>query len=292
MDDLVLSASMACFARADVGAALRLAAELGFEAVELTLWGEAFHSVGELPGVWWREADEATRRALGDGLGAFRWVDGHLPFVDCPLVSANKFVERLGRELIAEALGALAGLGGRVGVFHLQPCPARSHDELWERMVAGCRWLGDRAEAAGLRVALETGYPVGDEFPRLLDDVGHAAVGACLDMGHLTAAVGREQRNTDHGAQAYNDCLLRLVGRLGGRLLHLHVHDVRYDDWRDHRETGTGILDFAALLARLRDSGFAGRLVFELEEPDTVAALERSKAHLDGLLAAAARAAP
>ncbi len=284
MADMVLSASTACFAGASMARALGQAAALGLEAVELTLWGEGFHSVGKLPGLWWRETGEAERRALRDGLEPFRIVDGHLPFVDCPLVSANKFVEALGRELIAEALDALASLGGQVGVFHVGPCPAASYDELWERMADACRWLGDRARAAGVRVALETGFPTAGAFPQFLDHVAHPAVGACLDVGHLTAAVGREQRNTDRGARAYNDYLVALVGQLGDRLWHCHAHDVRYDDWRDHREVGTGIIDFAALLARLRDTGCTGRLVLELEEPDTLAALERSKARLDALL--------
>ena len=111
MGDMVLSASTACFAGATMEAALATAADMGFRAVELTLWGEAFHSVGRLPGMWWREAGEAERRVLRQAIEAFEVVDGHLPFVNCPLVSANKFVEELGRELIAEALDALAGLG-------------------------------------------------------------------------------------------------------------------------------------------------------------------------------------
>ncbi len=290
MGDMVLSASTACFAGATMEAALATAADMGFRAVELTLWGEAFHSVGRLPGMWWREAGEAERRVLRQAIEAFEVVDGHLPFVNCPLVSANKFVEELGRELIAEALDALAGLGGSVGVFHVAPCPVPSYDDLADRLADACRWLGDRAGKAGVRVALETGYPVGDAFAELIDAVEHPAVGACLDVGHLSAAVGREQRNTDRGAEAYNTHLLGVVDRLGDRLWHCHVHDVRFDDWRDHREAGTGLIDFPALLTRLSERGFAGRLVFELEEPATVAALERSKAHLERALAAASPA--
>jgi len=211
MGDMVLSASTACFAGATMEAALATAADMGFRAVELTLWGEAFHSVGRLPGMWWREAGEAERRVLRQAIEAFEVVDGHLPFVNCPLVSANKFVEELGRELIAEALDALAGLGGRVGVFHVAPCPVPSYADLADRLADACRWLGDRAGKAGVRVALETGYPVGDAFAELIDAVEHPAVGACLDVGHLSAAVGREQRNTDRGAEAYNTHLLGVV---------------------------------------------------------------------------------
>jgi len=285
MAQIVLSASTACFAGTAMEEALELAAGTGFQAVELTLWGGAFHSVGPLPGSWWRETGEAERRSLRECLEPFAFVDGHLPFVECPLVSANPYVEALCRELIGEALDALATLGGRIGVFHIAPCAARSPSELWDRMVAACRQLGDRAEAAGVRVALETGYPVGDAFPKLVHEVDHPAVGACVDVGHLVAAVGREQRNTDHGATAYNRYLLHLLDQLGPKLWHFHMHDVRYDDWRDHREVGTGIIDFPALLADLHARRFGGRLVFELEEPDTIASLERSKAHLDPLAA-------
>lgn len=286
MAELTLSASTASFPGHSLDTALRLAAEMGFTGVELTLWGEAFHSGGDLPGLWWRDADEATRSQLRDALEPFAAVDGHLPFVDCPLASANKFAEALCRELIAEALEALAELGGHTAVFHVAPFPAPSHDAIWGRLVDACRWLGGRADAAGVRLALETGYPVGDGFPRFLESVGHDAVGACLDVGHLARAVGREARNTDHGAHAYNDYMLRLVGQLGPRLWHAHLHDVRYDDWRDHREVGTGIVDFPELLGRLRAEGFGGRLVVELEEADSLGALERSKQRLDALLGA------
>ena len=71
----------------------------------------------------------------------------------------------------------------------------------------------------------------------------------------------------------------------------VHLHDVRYDDWRDHREIGTGFIDFPELLDRLRASGFDGRLTLELEEADSLGALERSKAKLDALLGGGSGAA-
>ena len=286
MTDIVLSASTASFAGTQMDGALELASGLGFDAVELTLWGDAFHSVGALPGTWWRETGEDERRILRETLAPFPFVDGHLPFVECPLVSANKFVQALGRELIFEALEALAALGGKVGVFHVGSCAARSPDDLWSRTVDACQALGDKAQQLGLRVAVETGYPIGDAFPRLVQETDHPAVGACIDVGHLVSSVGRERRNTDQGAAAYNDFLLGLVDQLGPKLWHFHIHDVRYDDWRDHREAGTGILDYAALVARLRSHGFRGRFVFELEEPDTIDALRRSKACLEQALGA------
>lgn len=286
MGDIVPSASMACFAGSRLEEALQQAAAMGFKAVELTLWGQAFHSVGDLPGFWWRELGAEGRRRLTVRLEAFEVADGHLPFVDCPLVSANKYVQELTRALYAEALEALAELGGRIGVFHLQPCAARSPEQLWQRLLEGCRWLGDAAAEAGVRVALETGYPAGDAFARLVRQADHSAVGACIDVGHLAASVGREKQSTDQGAAAFNDYLLHLVDELGDKLWHLHVHDVRYVDWRDHRELGTGIINFPLLARRLRARGFGGRLVVELEEEDTTEALRRSLACLSSALEA------
>lgn len=286
MGKIVLSASTASFAGAEMAEALDRASELGFRSVELTLWGQAFHSRGDIPGFWWREFGTQGRQQLRHQLEAFDAVDGHLPFVDCPLVSANKYIQELARELIAEALEALAWLGGDLGVFHLAPCPARSPEQLWQRLLDGCRWLGDAAAALGLRVALETGYPAGDAFARLIHEADHPAVGACLDVGHLAASVGREKQSTDAGVAAYNQFLTHLVDHLSTKLLHLHVHDVRFEDWRDHREVGTGIIDFAALAAALRKQGLRGRLVIELEEEDTLGALARSKACLEAALRA------
>ena len=74
------------------------------------------------------------------------------------------------------------------------------------------------------------------------------------------------------------------MSALGPKLLHLHLHDVRPDDMRDHRAVGRGLIDYPRLMAALADGGFGGLMTFELEEPDLVAALGESKAAVEAAI--------
>jgi sugar phosphate isomerase/epimerase len=63
------------------------------------------------------------------------------------------------------------------------------------------------------------------------------------------------------------------------------LHDVRADDWRDHREVGAGIIDFQRLFDALKRLSYEGLFAFELEEPEKEAALARSRARILDIIA-------
>jgi sugar phosphate isomerase/epimerase len=154
-------------------------------------------------------------------------------------------------------------------------------------MVAVFRQLGDVARDAGTLVGLETGYPSRyGEFLQLIRDVDHPAVGATVDIGHVAFLEESGPRGTAEGVRNYNRNLVALCRDLGERLVHLHVHDVRKVDWRDHRTLGTGVIDLPALFTALRGVGYDGLLQLELEEPDQEPALVASKRQLERLIAA------
>ncbi len=88
---------------------------------------------------------------------------------------------------------------------------------------------------------------------------------------------------TPEGVAQANDNILRTIQGLGEKLFHVHFHDVRYEDWRDHRELGTGILDFSRIVAALDEVGYTGLIELELEEQEREDALYSSRVYLEGL---------
>src|SRR5947207_12753092 len=102
------------------------------------------------------------------------------------------------------------------------------------------RALGDAAAEAGTLIGLETGYPSRyQQFLDLVREVDHRAVGACVDIGHVALLQASGPRGSDEVVRNYNRNLVLLCRELGERLVHMHLHDVRKADWREHRKRGT-----------------------------------------------------
>jgi len=76
-----------------------------------------------------------------------------------------------------------------------------------------------------------------------------------------------EARRALDGPERYNQLLQEHVATVAERIVHVHVHDVRYPEWRDHAALGTGILDLVPVLEILASHDYKGLLSFELEEP-------------------------
>ncbi|MBM4044649.1 MAG: sugar phosphate isomerase/epimerase [Planctomycetes bacterium] len=160
-------------------------------------------------------------------------------------------------------------------------------EELWPDLLDTYRALGDFGAKHGVRVCIETMWPpTVEQFVRLVHEIGHPFVGACVDVGHVAWTVPQKLRGTAEGVALYNDNLAALVEGLGPKLMHFHVHDVRPSDWRDHRACGTGCIDWSRLFGLLKGLGYAGSLALELEEYDLVGALVASKRILEGLTGA------
>jgi sugar phosphate isomerase/epimerase len=64
--------------------------------------------------------------------------------------------------------------------------------------------------------------------------------------------------------RAYNDLLNELVAKLGPKLFHLHLDEVRRADWREHFVPGTGIIDWPRLFTSLAAVKYSELLVLEL----------------------------
>ena len=136
------------------------------------------------------------------------------------------------------------------------------------------RWASTR-RASGLEIALEL-EPfqlslLNDvaSMARFLDDVGHPAVKANLDISHLVLA----------------DQPAGLVERLRGRVAHVHISDC---DGKVHGDLppGRGVVDFAPYLEAIKGLGLDDATIsIELEyspEPDRIVDWVREAYDVDG----------
>lgn len=126
-------------------------------------------------------------------------------------------------------------------------------DVLLGRLVDGCRRLCEHAERKRVRLAFEPepGMFI-DTMPRfaeLHERVGHPAFGLTLDIGHLHCL--GETPIADH------------IHRWRDRLWNVHIEDMRAAV-HDHLMFGDGEIDFAPVLAALREIGYEGGVHVEL----------------------------
>ena len=183
------------------------------------------------------------------------------------LIDFNPSVQRfhLGRCLayldLAYELGAknvLLVLGEYIWERQVIP-PA----EQWKTGVKHLKSLGDSADHLGLQIALELEpfkLSLLNDVPnmvRFIDDVGHPAVKANIDVSHLQLAGTKPEE----------------LRQLKGKAIHVHISDC---DGKVHGDLppGRGVVDFGPYLREVRDLGIDGAVSIELEyapEPDKIA---------------------
>ena len=286
-----LGASTACLAGLSLLDAIKQLERLGFGAVEMIAYTGARHSVGDIPGFAYDQASAAERELVFNATRRFRHISAHLPFQDVRLFSSDAAERRGGLARLQRAMDGLAFLRGEMAVMHLGwPDKGLRFRDIWQPMIDTLRSLGDYAAERTLKLGIETMQPDSvRDYTELIVAAGHPSVGAVIDTGHIRGStdigVLAKRRDTDEARARFNDVLNTLVATAGKKVLHVHVSDVRRSDWTDHREIGSGIIDFPRLFTTLRGIGFDGLYVLELEEPDTIGALERSRAYVEKLIA-------
>jgi sugar phosphate isomerase/epimerase len=137
-----------------------------------------------------------------------------------------------------------------------------SAQEQWQTGVRNLRELGGYAADLGLAIALELEpfrlsvvHNV-DSMVRFLDDVGHPAVKANIDVSHLQLSKTPPEE----------------VARLRGKAIHVHLSDC---DGKVHGDLppGRGVVDFVPYLRQIKELGIDGAVSIELEyspEPDKI----------------------
>jgi D-psicose/D-tagatose/L-ribulose 3-epimerase len=132
----------------------------------------------------------------------------------------------------------------------------------WKFAVENTRTLGKYAGELGVEIAIEL-EPFhlslvnnAEKMTQFLNDVGHPAVRANLDISHL----------------ALSHTPAEAIQSLKGRIAHVHFSDC---DGKVHGDLppGRGVVDFIPYLKQLKQVGFNGTVSIELEyspEPDKI----------------------
>lgn len=124
----------------------------------------------------------------------------------------------------------------------------------WNWAVEHTRELGSYAAAFGLEIAIELEpfhLSLVNNLERMiqfLDDVGHPAVKANLDISHLALSHSKAED----------------IPKLTGRIAHVHLSDC---DGHKHGDLppGRGVVNFLPYLRSLQSTGFDGVVSIELE---------------------------
>ena len=241
----------------DFDAQVQWVKEAGFESI-------AFHASPGTPGKWRgidpAQADAQERRRLRDLLALFDKREIHAPFsAELAPTTPTKVLEQL------ETTFAFAGdVGANVVTVHAKPPQPDAPDTTaWHKALDR---LDRAAGEAGIRMGIE--FMTGFEWLRT---PRREHIGATLDIGHMYL-------NDGAGCKPYGG-IRDQIRFLDDALFHVHIHD--YDGERDHREMGTGHVDFDAVLLGLADIGYRGVLCLELN-PDWVTpdGLKRSAEYL------------
>ena len=218
----------------------RIAADLGFDGVEVSLLGRALH-----------EPDETGRGIKDLGLGVTA-TTGLGPATD--LASDDPERRAAGVAALKQAIEATHRLGGDrlsgviYGAWGVTDGPHRA--ERFARAVEGLKDVSGLAERLGVGLGVEAInrfetdlVNTGDQALDMVASVGSPALGVLLDSFHMNM----EEKQA--GAA---------IERVGQKLLHFHVSE------NDRGVPGSGPIDFAAEARALDAIGYEGWVTTEM----------------------------
>jgi L-ribulose-5-phosphate 3-epimerase len=238
----IQTGSSICFKPYTLEEALRGLAEAGFENVE----------IGAVKG--FLEHLDPDRLGPGEIAGCRGLLDDH--GLRCVSISGHAPLhtdEGLGR------LRRVLAAGRELGILVLNTFTgdAETTEEV-ETLKRNARVLADEAQAAGIRLCIETDsnlLPTAEAGLPLLDEIGHDWIQINYDPGNVVYFAG---------ARPEND-IRRALGRIG----HVHLKDQRGGQGvLDFPVLGEGDLDLLAMLRDLAGSGFSGPVSMEIEFVD------------------------
>lgn len=237
--------------------ALRLLAELGYEAVSVT------PDVGRLDPLEPDPALVEDLRDWSDELGLELSVETGARFVldarrkHFPTLLEHEASDRARRvEFLKRSVDLAAELGAGVCSLWSGAAPAGLDDDrAWEFLCAGLREVLAHGSERGVQIGFEPEPGMFVERPdgylELLERLGSDGdtLGLCLDVGHLLCT----------GDLPVPD----VIAELAPRLVHVHLDDIA-DGVHEHRMFGEGSLDLAGTLHALVECGFDGIAAVEL----------------------------
>jgi sugar phosphate isomerase/epimerase len=227
--------------------AMRLAAEAGYEAIELVM----------CPEVWLRGTTPVRRAAERYGLA--------IPTVHQTLFSFS--TSGGGPARVIEATRAAVALGVPTVVFHA-PAAKRWDEPAAQRWLRALEAAQRLAEGTGTRLALENPGAYGRREEQGVVS-RPADLVACARRYDLDLTL-----DTCHAGTAGFD-LLETYDAMRERLVNIHLSDLRPLHlpwhpplvdivWSHHQLPGDGCLDLAPLVARLQADGYQGSVTAEI----------------------------
>lgn len=220
---------------------LGLAAGLGFEGVEVCIGGD--YATSRL----WAEggAEEMRAAAEAAGIAVSSLSPGVFaslhPLVDDPAKRDE------GERMLGQTIDLCGKLNTSDILVPMFPRDYAEWDEAqWDTFASGLKRLADKAELAGVTLALETTMDA-DTLVRLLDRIGSPAAGVYYDVANTM--------NFGFDAPAE-------LRKLGARVVMIHVKDT------DGQDLGEGRVPFPEVKAAIADIGYDGWLVLETPRGD------------------------
>jgi sugar phosphate isomerase/epimerase len=232
--------------------AFELAAELGYDGVEVMVWADPIS----------QDPVALRRRSRQTGMPVLAV---HAP---CLLITQRVWSPRP-EERLRRSVQAAQELGAPTVVIHPPFRWQRRYAEGFADLVASL------TESSGVAIAVENMFPVrrfGSEvsaFHPSIDptDVGYASY--TLDLSHTAAA--------------YADALT-LAKRMGANLTHLHLADGTGLPRDEHLVPGRGGQPCAEVCEHLATSGFTGQVVVEINTRRARGQADRAKDLAEALL--------
>jgi sugar phosphate isomerase/epimerase len=153
-------------------------------------------------------------------------------------------------------------------VFTVEIDPAYDWDRNWNDYVDGLKECAQYAEQAGVKYSLEPHpfrYGANTEgLIRLIEAIDSPAIGVNFDPSHLFPS---------------GDIPHMVLYRLAGKILHCHFSD-NDGETNVHWRPGKGKIDWKAVLAALKDTGFDGVVSLEFED---IPGVSRGKRNVPGV---------
>ena len=239
------------FLRFSTPAALSKIAALGFEGAEILM---------DRPHVWPYDtiavaaaaaAMQRTRLRLSNvNINTAMGLDGGICRDGPGPALSDKDPSRVGARIryIQAALRGAWAIGATVASITTGPARRGA----WKPAMDAIGQLAELASSVGIRLGLEfePGFLVGDvkTLLKAWKDVGHAALGANLDLGH---------------AQVAGENLEKTIELCAGRTWNIHVEDIK-GRVHKHLPVGEGNMPWPKIAAALRETRYEGPLTLEL----------------------------
>ena len=248
----------------DIFDAVRLVAEAGFRGFEIVPtkdqaqigWRYNHPNVGIEP----LEMSGQQIEELKDALSVFEFVTVHSPHLGINIASTNRHVRAASERVYMSCLELAVRLGVQVVTFHpggdTWGYVSAPEVRVGREIEMGCRILRF-AQDHGLKV----GYEVCASFEhmkRIVNGVG-GEFGLNLDIGHALMGVGSD------------DWLELYASEFKGRIYEVHLNGVchYWGGFMEHQPPHlNNAIDYQATFVRLRDDGYEGPFICEIQGND------------------------